>query len=319
MFKNSLIWVLAAFLGLAVVACEQEDLNFNFTENGGEETIEGRHPRGHKALGDCFDFVFPITVSFPDGTTTEAEDEEALKELMKAWRMDNRGAEEKPTFVMPFDIETEDGETLTIETEEAFQAVLEECKPEEKDRKRRRGGLFDLDCFEPVFPLSFTFPDGETTEVADLDALKEAFKAWKEANPDVEGRPELVFPIDVTLKDGTVSTIEDEEALRALVEECLPERERCFELVFPVTVAFPDATTTEAADRDALKELFETWKEANPDVEGRPEVVFPYDVTLEDGSTITVNSLEDIREIKRTCRPDRRDRRSGRRGGRGGN
>ncbi len=68
--------------------------------------------------------------------------------------------------------------------------------------------------------------------------------------------------------------------------------------MFPLTIQFPDGTTAEAADRAELKSLAREWKEANPDSEERPAIVFPIDVTLEDGSTVTVNSKEELKALR---------------------
>lgn len=119
-------------------------------------------------------------------------------------------------------------------------------------------------------------------------------------------RPHLgfVFPISVLSQDGEIITVNNVDELRALREECGggtfghhghqghgQHGLTCFEIVFPITIEFPDGTTAEAADRQALHQLIRTWKQNNPGVQGRPKMVFPITVKMdEDGSVVTVNS-----------------------------
>ena len=68
--------------------------------------------------------------------------------------------------------------------------------------------------------MSISLPDGTTQEVADHKEIKQAARAWKEANPDSEERPELVFPVSVELEDGTTQEVASQEDLEALKESC---------------------------------------------------------------------------------------------------
>ena len=52
-----------------------------------------------------------------------------------------------------------------------------------------------------------------------------------------------------------------------------------------------------------IHDIFDAWREANAPSEKKPEFVFPLDVTLtEDGSTLTVEAPEDLRELIEGCR-----------------
>ncbi|MEM6763592.1 MAG: hypothetical protein AAF824_14945 [Bacteroidota bacterium] len=167
-------------------------------------------------------------------------------------------------------------------------------------------------CFELVFPLSISFPDGTVEEVADYDELKSVIRSWKEANPDAEERPAFVYPIEVISEDGEVITIENGEELRELRKECgrgFRDRVKkwrkfgrpCFDIVFPVTLEFPDETTQTVADRAELKQAVRTWKSENPGATGRPVLTFPITVEFEDGTTQTIETIEDLRDLKDTC------------------
>ncbi|MCB0608367.1 MAG: hypothetical protein H6562_16585 [Lewinellaceae bacterium] len=189
-------------------------------------------------------------------------------------------------------------------------------------RLQGEGNLGRFGCYELVFPVSIQFPDSTVSEVGDYDALIEAVKAWKEANPDVHAMPAFVFPIDLLNEDGEVITVNSKEELKALAMACggnyfghhpghggqhgshghSGNCTPCFEINFPVTVEFPDGTTAEAADQQALKTLAHDWHEANPGVQGRPEIVFPIDVTMTaDDSVVTVNSKEELKTLRESC------------------
>ena len=169
-------------------------------------------------------------------------------------------------------------------------------------------------CYEFVFPITVNFEDGSSLTADSYEDLKEGIKAWKEANPDSQSRPSLEFPLEVTSDEGELITVADSEELRELRIECRKENftkrgfkgcrgkgEKCFDIVYPVSIAFPDGTTAEAADRKEVKTLAREWKANNPDAEDRPTLVFPIDVVMEDGSTVTVDSVEDLKALKDTC------------------
>ena len=185
----------------------------------------------------------------------------------------------------------------------------------------RRGMLGRLGCFDLVYPVGITFPDGTTAEVADFDVLTTAVSDWIAANPDVEGAPTFVFPIDLTDEAGELISVPDQDSLRALARTCRGAfsdghrgrggREHrgdgggcnsCYTISYPVTVQFPDGTTAEAADRNALRDLTREWKQANPAATERPTYVFPITVTLEDGTTQTVASAEELTALRDSCR-----------------
>jgi len=307
---------LLALAALLFTACEKED----FSELSSEEleaTVDFRNEydvysdegetdefgrRHHPRI--CFDLVFPVTVNFPNGSSLTVENEEELRRVLRRWKAANPGVGERPEFEFPVQVERRNGEIITIERRAVFMRLVKACKPD----RGPRGELGDRErCFKLVFPVTMNFPDGTSVTAQDNAELRQALRAWKEANPDAEERPEFDFPIDVTLKDGTTQTVADAEAFRELLASCGPragERPRdCFDLVFPVTMSFPDGSTVTAQDNEALREAIKTWREANPDTEERPEFVFPIEVELEDGTTQTIADAEAFRELIASCGP----------------
>lgn len=166
------------------------------------------------------------------------------------------------------------------------------------------------DCLELVYPLSYVLPDGSEISVADKTEKKEAIQAWKEENPDVNGRVELVFPVEaVTAEEETIS-IETKEELRSLLKECKGERGesgspgrkgKCFELVYPVSYLAEDGTIITGEDRSELRAALKAYKKANPDAETRPELVFPIQVINSDEETIDVLDEEALIALKESC------------------
>ncbi|MFN0174996.1 MAG: hypothetical protein ACKVU0_10145 [Saprospiraceae bacterium] len=187
---------------------------------------------------------------------------------------------------------------------------------------QERGGMGRFGCYELVFPLTIVLPDGSTAEVNSYEEVKQALRAFFEANgggprPHHRHRPHLSFeyPISVISQDGDIITVDSEEQLRRLRADCAgatfanhdPRGHgqhglACFDIVFPIRVGFPDGTVVEVADRQALRLLIRTWRENNPGATERPRILFPLTVKMEDdGSLVTLNSPEELRQLKEDC------------------
>ena len=74
---------------------------------------------------------------------------------------------------------------------------------------------------------------------------------------------------------------------------------RCFDLLLPVTYEMPDGSTITVENEEDWDDLKE-WYEENSDSEEKPELQFPVNVEFDD-ETITVNSAEELRELKQEC------------------
>jgi hypothetical protein len=134
-------------------------------------------------------------------------------------------------------------------------------------------------------------------------------KAGYEANPDSEEKPALQYPVDIsfeTREGSTTLTVTNDEELRGAYGRCGGGRDyedrECFELVYPVTYLMPDGSTI-TVENDEDWDPIKNWYDANPNAEGRPELQYPVDVVLDD-ETFTVNSAEEMGEIKRECWED---------------
>ncbi len=175
--------------------------------------IFGRHGQ-RLGLNRCFNLVFPLSIDFPDGSSTEVADREELKDAIKTWKLDNPDAEERPNLSFPYDVELQDGTIITVASEEDKEELKEYC-----------GGLIGeghgTPCFTINYPVEILFPSGVTISAADREDLIAKIAVWKANNPDAEERPQLVYPITVTYtEDGSELIINSRSEWRDAVRGC---------------------------------------------------------------------------------------------------
>ena len=241
--KNSVLlkFLVPVFFLFALASCDTEDewnsdasydsllediesLDLRgYTEDLAEMDLDEEwEPRMHHYRGKvkCFEFVFPVTLIYPDGIEVVVDDRESLREYIHQWKEENPDAVEKPEFAYPFDVILRDSTELTIADEAAFEALKEECHI-----NRPPMPLFKL-CFTPVFPITLAFPDGTTLEVGDVEAMKTALHDWKLANPDATEKPEIVFPISIEWEDGTIVEVASFDDLKEQLKDCVEKMKK---------------------------------------------------------------------------------------------
>ncbi|HJN06654.1 MAG TPA: hypothetical protein QF480_08565 [Bacteroidales bacterium] len=83
------------------------------------------------------------------------------------------------------------------------------------------------------------------------------------------------------------------------------DKRDCFELVYPVTYIMPDGTeiTVNSKDDAGWAEIKE-WYAAHPDVKKRPAIQFPVDIKWKNGTVITINNREEMRQARKRCKGD---------------
>lgn len=225
MLKNlmKLTWMFAAVaaLGLFFTACEKTTTTTSEeVENYTDRAMFELQERAGCGKRGCFEFVFPITVVFPDATEAEVADYEALREAVHAWKTDNPDATERPTFAFPIEVVSQDGEVISVADATALMELRQLCR---RDFGHHRPGHGGRHCFRLAFPLDVAFPDGTTATADNPRALQEMLREWRHNNEGAEERPELVFPLTVSMQDGTEVEVESKEALHELKQSCSDE------------------------------------------------------------------------------------------------
>ena len=95
--------------------------------------------------------------------------------------------------------------------------------------------------------------------------------------------------------------------MRTLMEDCYDwegnhdgEHALCFKLVYPVIYIMPDGSEITVADRTDWTAI-KSWYEANPDSKERPVLKYPVDVTLSDGTIMTINDADQMHTLVKDC------------------
>ena len=185
---------------------------------------------------------------------------------------------------------------------------------EERKRHNKR-------CFKFVFPLTFSL--GETSYTAnDYQEFRDAMKANYEETGEKQ-KPVFVFPIQIQFGRGDeveTVTINSDDELKEAFQACRGEEDdkKCFTFGFPVSFTMPDGTVLTAEDEKDLEEKMQAFYESYTGEKKRPEVVFPVDLMFEDGSSLTVNSPEEMKQAwKENCKRDGDEESEGDEGTRG--
>lgn len=232
----------------------------------------------------CYTFVYPLTVTMPDGSPITLLDEDDW-ENVEAWYDANPTEVNEPTLPFPLDLIDPDGNLLTVNDLYEMDAAFASCYSQE----------WIIECYEFVFPLTVILPDASTITLADEDDWGNV-DAWYQANPTATGEPTLSYPIDLIDEDGNVETVTSPGELEALFESCVLEGEfdPCFELVFPITISMPDGTSVSVNDEAEMESAIEGWFINNPTSQSEPMISFPINILFDDGTTQAINSGEEL-------------------------
>jgi hypothetical protein len=219
MVKNS--WMVALALMTMLVSCDKEEsISSDSVENYVDEVVFNMQREGNCGKFGCYEFVFPITIVFADGSETEIADYPSLREALKSYREANPDSE-RPSLGFPLEVMTEEGEVLSVASAEELAALRRECRRDFFATHGHKGHRFrGMSCFKLSFPVSVVFPDSSTAEAADRMELKQLLRNWHADNPDAEERPTLQYPLTVIMEDGTTTTVDSREALMELKDSC---------------------------------------------------------------------------------------------------
>jgi len=201
---------------LLVTSCTKEDVNVEEISNFVNGSLDGVERSCKTGKHGCFEFVWPVTLEFADGTVSEFADQESLRTGITEWKEANPESETRPVLVFPLEILDEEGTLFSVASQEELREVVRSCK----DSFGRRGHARQS-CISINYPISIIYPDQSTESFEDRMSMKTALRAWKEDNPGADTRPTLVFPIEVTIKESEeVVGVNSKEELQALKKDC---------------------------------------------------------------------------------------------------
>ncbi|MEO8666770.1 MAG: hypothetical protein ABI462_14865 [Ignavibacteria bacterium] len=100
---------------------------------GGPDTLGGGHHGGghHEGGGPggpCFTLVFPVTVSFADGTQVVVNSPQELGRAAHDWNKNNPGQHARPEIVFPVTVTLKDGTQVVVNSKEDLQAIKDACR-----------------------------------------------------------------------------------------------------------------------------------------------------------------------------------------------
>jgi len=224
-----------------------------------------------KSLADCFIIAFPITLSYPDGTTQTFNSEEEFFTALEAWYNSN-GASGEPELVFPITI-TQDGATQTVNSDEEFEVLLEDCFGDawegEDDEDEDMEDDDDGDEDDSDDGDEDDSDDGDEDDSDDGDEGDSG-----DSDEDFELCFDVQYPISITKTDGSILEITTDEEAEELFEEAFEEED-------------DDVDDDEDSDDE-----FEA---------GTFSINYPVSVIMEDGTQTSVNSDTELMGLVETC------------------
>ena len=233
-------------------------LNQQYDDNGNVD--EAENPAGNIVFDFCFDFVYPINLSFNTGTTVTVN---SLDELIDIYF-----ASTENLFIngiaFPFEVEiyNENSNALEIETinsEDEFLSLLEDCDFEDEvedcicteeydpvciDITDLDGELFTISYPNACYAICDGFTEDDFSEECQIDYESSDGECFEFVYPISiildEGDPvtvnsreelfnatygayhiDLVLPLDIIIENDSIVTINDYDELEAIIEDCI--------------------------------------------------------------------------------------------------
>lgn len=265
------------------------ELRLQFNNEG--NMIPDQNPTGNIVFDFCFDFVYPLNLSYNNGTTVTVNGLDDLIEVM----INSTDELYVDGIAFPFDVETYDDDSdaivvVTINNEEEFVDLLEDCDFDEVE---------SCECFEDYNPVCVEIeaPDGQTFLMtypnacyAECDGFTENdFAENCEEDYNCPGGTECFtfnFPLTITTDDGNTLTVNSQEELDNTLYNAY-----YFDFVYPFDVTLTEdqevvTINNEEEFEDLLEDCFDY--EGNECEECLEEGIEPVCVQYEEGGQIIV-------------------------------
>ena len=170
--------------------------------------ISGRNANATQDQLSCFQFVYPLTLAYNDGTVITVSSDEGLLDIL--------AAETETLFIIgiafPFQVQQQ-GAVITIDDEAEFMALVEGC-----GFSTINDDVLQFGCFEMVYPISIINANGATIVVESQGELESLLIVG-----DVT---DIVFPFNVT-QNNEIFTINDLNDLFDLYDDCSGDNGSC--------------------------------------------------------------------------------------------
>lgn len=173
----------------------------------------------------CFSFVFPINLSYNDGTIITVNSYEGLTEIL----MNETGELYIEGIEFPFQVQQE-GINITINNEEDFFSLILGC-----GFQTINDFITDFDCYQIIFPISLINQNNENITVNSEEELIGLLTNPSNSNYQLD----IVFPISV-IKDNETIVINDLYEFFELNEDCVSSLCNCPTDYNPVCVQTPN-------------------------------------------------------------------------------
>jgi len=315
LFKYLLV---ALFLVPVLTSCNKDLMDEDESETSnvvsGNSEDEGTENGALSGGDDCFTFNYPVDVILPDGTTTSADSDSVLYELFEMYDDDASG--EEPMLVYPINVNLQDGTTQDLQSDEELYALEESCEDDDDDYDEDDEDEHDCDydeiCFEIVYPIDISLPDG-TVQTVESDSILEYYA---EVFDDEDIIP--VFPITIIDLEENQVTIETEEEFFALLESCEEEDDdddddededfdledifenECFSFIYPIDINLPDGSTSTLNSDEEMIAFVEALELEDYNENEYPMPVFPINILVE-GEEVSIKDLEDFSDVLENC------------------
>ncbi len=252
----------------------------------------------------CYEFVYPITLVDLAGEETVVTDEESFNGAV---------AEDLQFFVFPITLLHEDGEEVEVQNiDEIFDALLACGGWDVEDTLGWdwETGFEYIGCYVIEFPLDVELADGTIVTVNDHMELCDLM-----LQGEVLG---YAYPLTLIDEEGNEIVVESEEELWEALEDCpgwgdggdfdesfeilifLLEFEstgECFSINYPITLYDEEGNIEVVGSYEQLEEIFNGSGDFFPQGMELPVTV----TLLEDGSEVSIDSIEDVFEIIADC------------------
>ncbi|MEO5775428.1 MAG: hypothetical protein ABIQ27_00905 [Flavobacterium sp.] len=175
-----------------VVTTKSISLRTTLNEVKKANNINGKNTTSTQDQLLCFNFVYPINLSYNNGTVISVASYNGLIEILS----NETSALYIDGIEFPFQVQHE-GAITTIHNEEEFFALIQDCTFYTVNNT-----VLDFTCYSIVFPISVINANNETILVNNQTELVELVSA----NPagTVSYQLNIVFPISVVQNDETI-------------------------------------------------------------------------------------------------------------------